>query len=822
MKTLLRKIRHNRSLGLLLAALVVAVTALTSVDFFVDRVDRGLKLQGAALMAADLVIQTGEPLPDSWSKQAQSNGLLFSRQASFPSVLFYNDEPILVQIKAVDNAYPLRGRLTLENLDGGLTEQIPAQGNVFVDPVLKAQIVNTPDNSQPVMLPLGELQMVLKGSVNEEPDRGGSLFQLAPRVLINYQDLPDTGLLGPASRVRYRFLVAGAEQQIAVFREWASLNMPSGGNIIDIENARPELRTALERGQRFLSLASLCASLLAGIAILLAARRYVNLAIDSVAIMRTIGMTSAQVLNRHLIELFQVLLIGTFIGILLGFAGQFVLADLVGRWFGETLPAPGWRPVLLGLLYALVLLPGFSLPVLLRIRSVSPLRVLRRELDPPDASAVLVWISAIGSFAALVFWQVQDYRLAIAIILSLLAVMLIAVGVGSLLIVILRLYRRSHTALGLGLASLARHAALTRWQLAGFSMGIMLLLILGVVRIDLVDTWTTSLSPTAPNHFLINIQPDEQQGLQQWFESENVINSGMYASSRGRLVAIDGVKVDPDSFATDRGKRLAGREFSLGFSDRLQSDNRIIKGTQQWPPAGKGFTVEEGLAESLNLDIGSELSFDLAGQRLTAPIISIRTISWDSFNVNFFVQGSESLMQGFPVAYLNSLYLDENSAAVLKKIAADYPAVSVLDLRPLLSQVRDIMDKGSLAVEAVFLLTLLSAVLVTLGAVLISREERAREIAVLRTLGADRKRVIRSVLTEFGLIGLISGLVAATLSALTGYLVAIQLFGLTPVFNPLLWLGGVGSGVAVLLAVGYFSTRSLINSPPIAVINSGS
>jgi len=819
MMAFISRLKQNRALLLLMVALVVAITAMTSVDFFVDRVDRQLKRQGTALMAADLVIQNGAEFDQSWSDKAIELGLKVSRQVSFPSVLFHNDKPQLVQVKAVDAEYPLRGDFRADSIDGGSFTRGPQTRQAFVDAILKSKFF-IPGREQEVSIPLGNLQLDLRGIVQEEPDRGGNLFQLAPRLMISYDDLHDSGLLGPASRARYRFLVAGEMAAVESFRNWAVSQLPVGARIIDVKNARPELRTALDRGHRFLSLATLCASLLAGIAILLATRRYVNLAIDAAAIMRTIGMTSRQVMNRHIIEILQVLVFGTLIGIFLGYIGQNVLSSLVGNWFGDSLPQPGFRPVLIGLFYGAVLLPGFSLPVLLRIRKVSPLRVLRRDIDPPDASSLFVWGLAVLSFAVLVLWQVQDYKLAVALMLALLSVMLVSVGIGRLFILLLKPSRNKSSGLGLGLAALSRHASLTQWQLAGFSVGITLLLILGVVRIDLINTWTTSLSPTAPNHFLINIQPHEQQQLQQWFEENNVINSGMYASARGRLTHIDGKLVKADEFQTDRGRRLASREFSLGFSDQLQSDNRVVAG-DQWPPPQEGFTVEQDLAKHLGLKPGSTMTFDIAGQQVTAPVISLRSISWDSFNVNFFVQGSETMMLDLPVAYLNSIYLDEDPAGVMKKLATDYPAVSILDLRPLLKQIRDIMDKGSLAIETVFMFTLLAAALVTLGAVLISREERAQEIAVLRTLGASRKQVLLGVLAEFGLMGFISGVVAASLASITGYLVAIRLFGLAPVFNPWLWMTGLGIGIVTLLIVGYFSTRSLLNKPPLSVINAG-
>lgn len=810
----IRTVLHNRSLLLLFTALVVAITAMTSVAFFVDRVDRGLVLQGASLMAADMVIEKTTPFADEWIETAQQMSLSVSRQVNFPSVIFHDDEPLLVQVKAVDEAYPLRGRLEVDN-NSQLLALPPKKGRVYLDQQIAEKVLLPGSTS---VIPLGELSLEYAGSIVNEPDRGGSLFQLAPRVMINLEDLDESGLLGPASRARYRLLVAGDSMDVLEFRAWSIGQQQAGMRILDIENSRPELRTALERGHRFLNLAALCASLLAGVAILLATRRYVSQVIDTAAIMRTLGMTGPQVLRRHLQEILLVLLMGVSVGILLGYLGQLFLSSLVGQWFGENLPLPGFKAIWTGLLYAAVLVPGFSLPVLMRIRQVSPLRVLRRELAPPDASSTLVWLTALGAFGLLVFWQVQDYRLAIALILALLAVMLLAVLIGWLLIVFLKPFKQRQSDMGLGLAALSRHAALTYWQLAGFSVGIALLLILGAVRLDLIDTWTSSLSPTTPNHFLINIQPEEADPLQAWFEKNAIKNSGMYASARGRLVKINQQAVRPDMFKTDRGRRLASREFSLGFSDQLQSDNRLVAG-EPWPPADEGFSVEQGLAEKLGITPGTTLTFDIAGQALTGTVKSLRTISWDSFNVNFFVQGSTQLMKGLPVAYLNSIYLEKSDKNTVRHLADNYPSVSVLDLQPLLKQVRNIMDKGALAIEAVFMFTILAAMLVTVGAVQISREERAQEIAILRTLGASRRKVLSGVLMEFGLLGVLSGVIAASLSSFTGYLVATELFGLSPDFNPMLWLIGVCSGVLILLLVGYYSTRGLLRQPPLTVLN---
>lgn len=817
-RAIVRYLQQNKALVLLLLAIGIGVTALTSVAFFVDRVDRALLLQGAALMAADLVIeQSGEVTPQ-WQERAEQLDLQYSYQVSFPSVIFHNDAPVLVQVKAVDENYPLRGTLKVsagqDQVDTG-PEREQAYGSQTLFGALGL-------DQQGRQIPLGNLVLTLAGRVNHEPDIGGSLFQFAPRLMINYQDALESGLLTAASRARYRFLLAGPADKIGQYRRWVEARLPPGSRIMSVENARPEMRLALERGRRFLDLAALCASLLAGIAIMLSARQYVNQATDAVAVMRTLGMTGGQALYHHFRELLGTVLLGAALGVGAGYLGQEILYLLVGDWFGEQLPPPGLRSIGLGFSYALILLL-FSLPALMRIRQISPLRVLRRDLGSADASTLVSWLVAAGAFSLLVIWQVEDQSLALIMLSMVAGVVLVSIGLGWLLLLLIRPYKGRGGSLGIGVAALTRNTGLTLWQIMGFTMGITMLLLLALVRTDLLETWHDSLPARAPNHFLINVQPAEKADLQRWLESKQIPNSGMYATVRGRLTHIRGKSVDPSDYQEERARRLVSREFSLGFSNTLQTDNEIVSGAPWKPgvfPQG-GFSVEVKLAERLGIKPGDSLTFNVAGQPLNAEIVNLRTVSWDSFNVNFFVQGNASLKSGLPTAYITSLYLDENSrAALVRKLASDYPAASLLDVRPMIDRIRQVMDKGAMAVESVFLFTLLAAVLVTLSAVQISRAERAREIAILRSLGASRQLVMSNMLIEFGLIGLISGGLGALLANITGQIIAHRLFDLASGFNMVLWITGLAGGALGMIVVGYFAMRSLLNTSPMHVLQS--
>ncbi|MGD8955706.1 MAG: FtsX-like permease family protein [Chromatiaceae bacterium] len=809
---------RDPGLRLLLAAVLVAVAALSTVAFFADRVERALVLQGAALMAGDLVVEQGDLIPDAWLAEATSRGLQAARTVTFPSVIIANERPLLVQVKAVEPPYPLRGRLRIDT-PAGEVGRAPGAGEAWLEGRLRdrlgAEIGET-------SVQLGEVALRAAGTLVSEPDRGGNLFQLSPRLMVGYADVLRSGLLGPASRAKHRLLIAGEAAQLAAMRSWLAARLPTGSELEDVEDARPELQTALERARRFLSLAALCASLLAGIAILLATRRYVDHAMDSAAVLRTLGMRGSAVLGWHLGQLLTVALIATLGGSLVGLAGQQALVTVLGDWFDQTLPAPGLRPLWVGIAFGMSMALGFAVPSLLRIRHVPPLRVLRRELDAPGLAGWLVWLVAAAAFIGLMYWQVQDPRLAGGMAIALFVTLGVLMLAGRLLLGALAPLRRAGGTAALGIAALARYPQLTMLQLAGFGLGITLLLLLAVVRVDIIDTWQESLPAGAPNHFLINVQPEERGSLEALLAERKVPNSGLHATTRGRLTAINGRRIDPESYTDMRSRRLAAREYSLGFSAAMQPDNRIRAGRWWLPDEADrpAFSVEQGVADNLGVEVGDILTFDVAGQTVSAPVTSLRAVAWDSFNVNFFVVGSPALARDLPVAYLSSLYLDDETDGLTLELAEAFPAVSVIDVRPILTQVREIMERGSLAVEMVFLFTLIAAALVTFAAAQVSREERAREVAVMRTLGASRRRLLGAVLAEFGLLGFVGGLLAALLASVSGYLIAVQLFDLPGRVSPATWWLGIVAGTLVVALVGWLATRRLLAIPPIQVLNS--
>lgn len=801
-------------------ALVVAVGAVTAVGFFTSRVERAMVYQATELLGADLVVESSRPIRPQLRAEAHARGLALAETVEFPSVVLAGEGGTLVEVKAVSAAYPLRGRLRVSEALFGeerVVEGGPPPGELWVEGRLLTRLGLTLGGR----LQLGEREFPLTKVLTYEPDRGGALFRLAPRVLLNLADLDATGLVTPASRVRYRLLVAGPEAAQREYRRWLEAHLQPGEKVEGVEDARPALRTALDRAQRFLGLAALAAVLLGGAAVAVAARHFAERQADAGAVMRCLGASQRQVLGVFLLRLMWLGLAASLFGAGLGFLGQQVLAVLLGRWFVFDLPAPAFWPLGAGVVTGLATLAGFALPPVLRLRAVPPLRVLRRDLGAPPPAAWSVGLLASAVMAGLMFWQAREAELAGMVIGGTLAATAVIVLTARGLIALLgRLRRGRRPALSFGLAGLVRRGWSSVLQLTALGLGIMALLLLAVVRVDLLEAWERQIPPDAPDHFMINVQRDEVGPLSERFRAAGLPAPRFYPMVRGRLIAIGGREIDPDDYADPRARRLAAREFNLSWTDRLQADNKIVAG-RFWEPdaaAAPQFSVEEGLAETLGIALGDRLRFDVAGEQIEARVTSLRSVQWDSFNANFFVIAPPGLLEHYPATYISAFHLGEDRGGFLVELLRAFPSVTVFDVRALIRQVRGIIDRATLAVEFVFLFTLAAGLIVLYAAIQATRDERMREAAVLRTLGARRRQVLMGVAAEFVGLGLAAGFLAAGMATVLGWLLATRVFDLDYMLNPWLWPAALAGGAAGVGLAGVLGTRKALARPPLAVL----
>jgi len=823
--SLLALLRDWRSgeLAVLLAALLVAVTALTGVGFFTDRIGQAVELRAAEVLAADLRLQAGQPMDPEYVTLAAERGIATASTVSFPSVVFFGEDSALTSLRASGPGYPLRGLLKISDAPfepARETTALPGRGEAWLDSRLLARLGARVGDRVNV----GATTFAVTQVLDYRPDQGSAFVDLAPSLLIGLADLDATELLGPGSRVTYSLLFAGAPSAIRAFKPVLAERHKLGERLVDIAEASPQIRSSTERAGRFLNLSALITVLLAAVAVAMAARRYTQRHLDNVAVMKCLGAPQSLVLQVTVIELGLLALVAAAVGSALGFLAQGILAWLLGDIVRAELPPPTAAPAIMGAVTALAILVGFALPPMLQLKRVPPARVLRRNLEPPPLRYSVSYGLALAALLAVLYWLVRDGRL----------VVYVAAGVGGTLAVLfaagwllVRLAGRMRGAVGVawryGLANLARRGRESIVQVVAFGLGLMVLLLLAVVRNDLLEDWRASLPEDTPNYFMVNIPTTETEAFAQFIGERGLPRPKLFPMIRARLTEINGRPVDELALETDRGHAFAEREQNLSWAKELQRDNRIVAG-RWWTEADRGrrlVSVTTEYQEELGLKLGDKLGFDIAGEALVAEIASFREVKWDRFQPNFFLVFSPGTLDGLIGTWLTSIRLKPEQRPLLADLVRRFPSVSIFDIDSILAQIRDIMDRASLAVQYVFLFTLAAGITVLLAAIQSTRDERRYESAMLRTLGASRRVVLAGVASEFTALGMLSGTLAALGATLAGWLLATQLFELEYTLDPWVWLIGLVSGAVIVGGAGTFAARGVINHPPINTLRQG-
>jgi len=800
-------------------ALTIAVTSLTAVAFLTDRVGHAVELRAAESLAADLRLGSGQPLPESYIEKAEQAGLQTAAMITMPSVVFEQDRSTLSAVRAVSNAYPLRGRLkTSPKLlaEAEETDQIPGRGEAWATTRLLARL----GTDTGAVITVGKASFKVTKVLDFRPDQGWQFVDLAPTLLINIADLEKTALIQPGSRVSYRNLFAGPRDDIENFKPQLESLLAAGEKLSDIKDTNPQIRSAMDRSGRFLNLASLVSVLLAAVAVAMAARRYAVRHRDRIALLKCLGSQQAFILRLNLLQMTMLTLIGAAAGIVLGYFAQEALAWIARDLIAQELPAPGASPILLGLVTALFILCGFALPDLIQMGKTPVLRVLRHDVEPPPMRYGISYIAGMLAVLALLQWMVRDIGLVLGIAAGAAGTFVVLGLAGWLLVKATGRFRGvAGVAWRYGLANLNRRGRESVVQVVAFGLGLMVLMLLTLVRNDLMDTWRDSLPADAPNQFLINIQPFEVPQMQEFLTTRNMEVPRFVPMVRARMTAINGEDVDQISFEDPQGERWAKRESNLSFGDEMQIGNQLTEG--EWWQAGSEtheVSVETDFGRELGVKLGDEISFDIAGEPVSATVTSFRTIEWDTFRPNFFMVFSAATLEAYPASYISALYAGPEDDGKIIELMRKFPSVTVIDLDASLAQIRDVMDKASLAVQAVFLFTLLAGLAVLWAAVQSSLDERSFESAILRTLGASRKRVLSGVVVEFVAIGLLAGLLASTGASLAAWHLAVNVYELQYHFSPTLWLAGPILGMLFVGASGLAATWRVVTHSPVNVL----
>ena len=805
-------------LRVLAMALVVAVASITSVAFFADRVGRALVRDAHQLLGADLVLVSDHAWQPGIADEIARRGLQSAQATTFISMAIAGDNSVLAGVKAVTDNYPLRGRLRIApevNAPDAPAPSGPRPGTVWIEERLVSAL-STPVGSR---VKVGASTLEVAAILTLEPERGANFFNIAPRLFMNMADVPATGLVQTGSRVWHYLYAAGMPDKVAALETWTKGRMERGQRVENLENGRPEVRGAIERAQRFLGLTALLAAILAGVAIALGTRRFVERHLDGCAVMRCFGATQGRLLLLFGGEFLLLGLLACAAGTLIGFVAQFFIAEILGGLLRADLPAVSMLPALQGFLVGLVLLLGFALPPLVQLKNVPAVRVIRRESGAVSGSSFAVYATGLASLSGLLIWQAGDVGLGVTVVGG----FAVAVGVFALVAWLgLRFFSGSlfsrtlgarSIALRYGLANLRRHARGNAIQVASLALGLTAVLLLTFTRNDLVDAWRRSSPPDAPNRFLLGVQPDQLAEVKAFFATRRIAVPELNPMVRGRLVAVNGRKTGEADFTEERARRLVEREFNLSFTEVPPAHNTISAG-KWFAPGTQEISVEEGIAKTLGWKMGDELTFAVGGETFSARVTSLRKLRWDSMKVNFFVIGPTSLVGRFPASYISAFRLEPGKESVMNELTARFPNLTVVDVGAAVKQAQGVIDQVITAVEIVFTFALFAGLLVLYSALVATEDERRREAAVMRVYGASRAQVTGSQRVEFLAMGLLAGILATIGAGVIGQLLARRVFELDLPPSPELWITGPLAGLALLSLNAWLSARKVLSASP--------
>ncbi len=616
--------------------------------------------------------------------------------------------------------------------------------------------------------------------------------------------------------------MAGDADAVEQFAGDVRASLGRGQRLETAADARPEIRSALDRAARFLGLAALVSVVLAAIAVAMAARRHSARHLPGAAVMRCLGASQRTLLGIHLGELLWLGLLASGVGVALAFVLQWVVGEWLARTLGIAIPAAGIMPALEGLGVGLTVLMAFGAPPMLALRRVSALRVLRREFDRTEPGAWLVGLAGLAGTSALLWWKAGSFELGAAMLIGIGATLLaLALLAWALIAVVRRVRGRLRGPLRYGLANVTRRAGSAIAQVSALGLGLMALLLLTLVRTQLLDRWQLQLAADAPNRFIINAQPDQLDGIRAFVRARGMSAPELWPLVRGRLIERNGRPVSGADYADEEGRaqRWAEREFNLSSAARLSDDNRVTAG-RFWvdvtPPPQ--FSVEEEFAARLGWKVGDRIAFDVAGQRLEAPITSLRSVDWESFQPNFFVVASPGALEGFAASYITAVHAPARDPRFTAELVQQYPNLSVIDVDQVLEQVRATADQVSTVVEVVFYFALAAGVLVLLAAISASQDERLLEGGVMRALGASRRQLRLAQASEFAAIGLLSGLIAAVAASVLSGVLATRVFELEWLPDWRLVAVGAALGLAGAVVAGLLATRRVLDASPMATL----
>ncbi|NQY64195.1 MAG: FtsX-like permease family protein [Alteromonadaceae bacterium] len=862
-KQSLRLLQHELRRGeltIICLAIVLAVATVFSLSGFSSQIKQSLINNSTSFIAADRILQSSSPIEQSILAHSDKNSLNRAEQIQMSSMVFAGDNMKISEIRVISDSYPLRGELLVRKHSGEapVVEHAPARGTVWVEPSL-LKILNLSLGDK---IEVGVSTLVIAGIATQIPDASFSLFTSGPNVIVNIDDIAATELIQPGSRLTYKYLFSGDTSDIEAFEKWVKPQVNESQRWYDIKSRQSPLANALNRAEKYLSLASMLGIVLAAVAVAVASRRYSHRHQPTVAVFKAMGASLKHIRKLYLLHWSLLCLFSISLGLVLGFlllqAGLFAVSDSLPVDTAEFSFYPFIVAVVTGLICAI----AFAVAPIKSLIETSPLAVIRgfSELSSNVGTSnsgtsnsffsnslfsnvkaklkrfgwqQLLPISAL--FALLIMFS-GNVVLSLALLLGGLIVALILLGIGRLFMNAGRsMGSRAGKAWHLAMANLRRRASENSVQLVSFTIAIKLLLLILVMKNSLIDDWQQQLPDNTANRFLVNITEQQVTSVGEFIEENNIQASEFYPVVRGRLSSINDEKLvkqvsKEENKASDNGRRGVGRELNLTWRTTLPDKNIITEG-QWWSETLSSdkktdndaelsgqVSVEQTLAKRLEIKLGDILIFQIGSETVEVPVTSIREVDWQSLQPNFYMIFNSQVLTDFPATYISSLYVKPDKMLDLQLFLIQYPTISMIDVDAMISQLRSVIDQVSVAIEFILVLVVFAGSLVLVAQVQASMEEREREIAILRTLGAKGSLLRASVLYEFLALGAIAGTMASAAMELAVFVLQTQVFDMQASLHPQYWFLGVFVGAGFVGAIGYISCWRLLNMSSVTLI----
>jgi len=817
---MLRREWRAGDVSTLALASFMAVVCLTTVLFFVDRLQQALLLQASELMAADLRYVSDQPISDDVLAQLPRSGLQRSSFISFRSMVLYQGKAKLVELKAVADAYPLRGGLKLTDFNRRFDSEhkAPAPGQVWVDKNMYQQLALQLGGQ----LTIGNANFEVAAVIDGEPDRAGDLFSIAPRVMIASSDLPRTGLIQAGSRIRYALLLAGDKPMLAKAKQLLQKQLKAGDHLETVTDTRGEVRVSMQHARQFFGLVAVISVILSITAIAVCARRFAERNSQTFAVFCCLGARRRDVIQAFTLQLTLIAIIAGILGSVVGWLLHNVLANMIGNMLLFKLPPASLWPALPGIVVAISASLLVASPPILRLRDLPVMQVLKMEHVRLRFSAAASYVLGLLLVFTLVYFLAQDTRMAFILCISLGATLaLLAVATWLILHLLRRLPLRRLNAWTIGLRNVLRHPWQNLIQILAFGVSIMAVVLLTMLRNDLLSIWKEGLADDVPNRFIINIQADQKPAITDYLQQNGFKDARLYPLINGRITQVKGVDV-ADMVKNPRQKGLLEHGYRMSWQGELNDDIHIVSG-QWWQEKDVGkplVSLDKGMADTLNLQIGDTLTFDVGGTIIVAEIASTREVKWDSFKPNFYVLANPGLFDEHSTSYITSVYVATERESQLDNLISRFPNLTVINASDIIHHVRDISTKVSIAIEFMFILALISGAVLLLATIRVSYQQRKRETAIQRAIGASSRRIISAISAEFAFVGLLAGVIAMFFSTLTASVMAQEIFQRTYLPSPWYWVISLLSATLLVALLGLLSLRPILKVSPMQSLKS--